>query len=89
MVMRNENLRKSALAFNRQGGPCRVKVKEYWDYTPDSGMTLDEAIASLNLDIVSGNCPDIVNLQYGSLGSFASKGVLEDLTRFQIGRAHV
>ena len=82
VVMRNENLRKSALAFNRQGGPCRVKVKEYWDYTPDSGMTLDEAIASLNLDIVSGSCPDIVNLQYGNLDSFASKGALEDLTHF-------
>ena len=47
-----------------------------------SGQTIKEASANLNLDIVSGNCPDIVNLQYGSLGSFASKGVLEDLTRF-------
>ena len=82
VVSRNDSLRKAALAYNRQGGPYRIKIKQYWDNMLGSGQTIKEASANLNLDIVSGNCPDIVNLQYGSLGSFASKGVLEDLTRF-------
>ena len=82
VVSRNDSLRKAALAYNRQGGPYRIKIKQYWDNMLGSGQTIKEASANLNLDIVSGNCPDIVNLQYGSLGSIASKGVLEDLTRF-------
>ncbi|WP_300569050.1 hypothetical protein [uncultured Acetatifactor sp.] len=82
VVQRNESLRKAALKFNRQGGPYRVKVREYWDDTAGTEGTLQEGIASLNLDIVSGSCPDIVNLKYGSLESFAAKGVLENISVF-------
>ncbi|MGN0143055.1 MAG: extracellular solute-binding protein [Roseburia sp.] len=66
--------------FNRENDEYRIELKEYYDpllSTADYGV--EDAKTALNLDIVSGDCPDILNLEYSDFVNYASKGLLEDL----------
>lgn len=71
--------------FNRRNGAFRVEVKEYYDYLlddsyGDSGQ--QEAFQKLHLDIISGKCPDVLNLSRSDLQQYAEKGLLVDLTEY-------
>lgn len=71
--------------FNRKSADYRVEVVEYYDPVLDTGVddsAEEEAYTKLHLDIVSDNCPDILNLEYDELANYASKGLFEDLTPY-------
>lgn len=68
---------KQAIAdFNKNNPDYQIEIKEYaggfWDH--------EEALVQLNLDVISGNCPDILQLPLnGQMDLYVRKGVLEDL----------
>lgn len=66
-------LKAQIIDFNKTNDTYRIEVKEYGagDYT--AGM------AQLNSDIVSGNTPDIIDLNSGNVTTYISKGILTDL----------
>ena len=65
--------------FNKENPDFRIEIIEY-DDEAGNGMV------RLNLDIISGNCPDILLLPpYFSLPLYARKGVLQDLYPFLDG----
>ena len=66
-------MRKQVVKFNKTNATCRIEVKEYMQ---DDYMA---GIAQFNTDIVSGKCPDIIDLSMGSTKKYAAKGILEDL----------
>lgn len=81
----SQNLRQAAARFNRQNDQYRVEVKEYYDSVLDvaSGDEgREEARRKLHLDMISDNCPDILNLEYDDLETYIAKGLLEDLTPY-------
>jgi ABC-type glycerol-3-phosphate transport system substrate-binding protein len=71
--------------FNRQQTDCKIEVKEYYDYTTDTSIDHSgyyDAITKFHLDIASGNCPDIMCLDYDYLENYAKKGLFTDLTPY-------
>lgn len=60
--------------FNRVNDKIKI---EYIDYSEQDSY--EEATSKLNLDIVSGTCPDIILLNGLKYEMYASKGVLYDL----------
>ncbi len=75
----NSTLRNAVIAFNRGNDKYHVKIKEYLD-----PQTHDQADAAgrMNADILSDNCPDILDLADLDLNALASKGLFADLNTF-------
>ena len=72
-------VKKAVVDFNKANPDFQIEIIEY-DNDAGDGM------ARLNLDIVSGNCPDILLLPtHFSLPLYAQKGVLSDLYPFLDG----
>lgn len=68
--------------FNRKNSQYRVEVKEYYDYLLDTsvgGIGKQEAVQRFHMDIISGKCPDIINLEREDLEQYAEKGLFADL----------
>lgn len=68
MLDTNNDLAHAIAEFNRENKQYRVEIKQYLDdYT------------ALHMDIISGRCPDIVNMNYADLENYAEKGLFLDL----------
>lgn len=71
---------KAVRDFNRRSGDYFITLRDYSggaDFTRD---VRDRAITAMNLDIVSGNMPDLLAIQDGvPFKSWAEKGLLRDL----------
>lgn len=76
------NLEYAVSRFNRQSEDYRVEVREYYDELMAGEDDISDAYTALDLDIVSGDCPDILNLRYEDLKKYASKGLLENLAPY-------
>lgn len=87
----NSHLQHCVSQFNRNSPDCRIEIREYYDALLDSGQpdAMNEARTALNLDIVSGRCPDILVLEHDDLETYASKGLLEDLAPWLEENAHL
>lgn len=73
----NYYTRAAIINFNKTNGTYRVKVKDYSNYaTEDDYMA---GYSQLNMDIISGNIPDIIDLSNQTIENYANKGVLADL----------
>lgn len=79
-LMLDYNVRNRILAFNRTNQEYRIEVKEY--YTDMAEDAYSNAVAKMNADIVSGQCPDIIDLSHGVIQSYVAKGIVEDLYPF-------
>ena len=67
--------------FNRRSGEYFVTIRDYSDGRTFTRDVQDQAITAMNLDIVSGNMPDLLSVQDGvPFRSYAEKGLLRDLT---------
>ena len=80
------NLKALIVNFNRNSDKYHVTVKEYlntdnWDGN-DYVSLVSDAVTSLNNDITSGNCPDIIDLSGLNFKQLASKGAFEDLNGY-------
>ena len=66
--------------FNRRSGEYYVTIRDYSEGREFTRDVQDQAITAMNLDIVSGNMPDLLSVQDGvPFKSYAEKGFLRDL----------
>ena len=75
----NSTLRNAVTAFNRGNGRYHVQIREYLD--PETHDQAD-AIARLNADILSEDCPDILDIADLDLKALAAKGLFVDLNEY-------
>jgi len=76
----NSDVRTAIIKFNRSQEEYRIQVKDYNQYaTPDNWMAGYE---KLNMDIVQGNVPDIINLEGLNIENYINKGLLADVYKF-------
>ena len=68
----------AVINFNRKNDKIRITVVDYSQYNTDEDYTA--ASKQLDLDIVSGNAPDIVCLTTGHEQNYIRKGALANLT---------
>lgn len=79
----NGNLQKAVVNFNKANTEYQVKIKGYVDESAEwTEHTYSDAIALLNADLVSDNCPDLIDLSQVDMDNLAAKGVLEDLAPY-------
>ena len=77
----NQAIQAAAVDFNKNNDTYRIKVKTYIDNNNWTDTSWQDAINSLNNDIISEtNCPDILDLSGLNTEQLANKGVLEDLS---------
>ncbi len=81
----NSTLAATVTEFNRQNAGFSVEIRQYYD--PETDTTLGktgylDALSRFHMDIVSGNCPDIINLPYDDLENYVSQNLFEDLSPF-------
>ncbi len=71
---------KAVRDFNRRSGEWYVTVRDYSGGQPFTRDVQDRAVTAMNLDIVSGNMPDLLSVREGlPFKSWAEKGLLRDL----------
>ena len=75
------DMRDDIARFNRESDSCYISVKEYIsDYLNSSPAILDQAMLRLNVDMTTGNGPDILVLHpYLPVRRMEAAGLLEDL----------
>ncbi len=72
-------LRGAVQAFNRGNDQYQVKIREYMDpLTHDRA----DALIRMNNDILSDDCPDLLDLADLDLKALAAKGLFEDLDAY-------
>lgn len=72
------NVRKHVVEFNKSNENYRIQIKDYSVYNTEDDYT--QAYTKLNTDIVSGNVPDILQLNSSlPVESYIAKGLFEDL----------
>ncbi|MHB1151787.1 MAG: ABC transporter substrate-binding protein [Eubacteriales bacterium] len=70
------------IAFNRANEEYRIVVKDYSLFNTEGGDGT-QAITALNNDIVAGNIPDIIQINYDMpTDSYISKGLFADLNEY-------
>jgi ABC-type glycerol-3-phosphate transport system substrate-binding protein len=69
------SVKNKILSYNKKNENYRIEVKDYSSY--------EDASKQLNLDLTSGDIPDILDVSYGlSLETLVKKGILTDLYSF-------
>lgn len=76
------SLQSVAADFNRNSDKYRISVKQYIDYNNYGENTWADALASLNNDLTSANCPDILDLAGVNIEALAAKGLFEDMGQY-------
>ncbi len=75
-------IRSSIIAFNRANEEYRIVVKDYSLFNTEGGDGT-QAVTALNNDIVAGNIPDIMQINYDMpTDSYISKGLFADLNEY-------
>lgn len=76
----NSELQRAAVRFNKSNDKYRIKIKSYVDSAAEwTENTYSDAVNRMNADLVSNNCPDIIDLSNADITNLAAKGALEDL----------
>lgn len=71
-------VRKQVVNFNKNNDTYRIQIKDYSIYNTEDDYT--QSYTRLNTDIVSGNIPDILQLNTSiPVESYIAKGLFEDL----------
>jgi len=73
------NYQPEVVRFNRSSDQFHITIKEYRNDENGSAISREEALSKLYADIVSGDCPDIVELTGLDTENLSVKGALEDL----------
>ena len=75
------DVRKQAFAYNKQSNDYKFKFVDYSTY--DSDEKENGGIEQMNMDIISGNVPDIILLNDSMpVDSYINKGLFADLTTY-------
>lgn len=75
-------LQSEAVKFNKANSQYHISVKDYVDYDNFTENTWSDALANLNNDITSSNCPDMIDLSSMNISQLVAKGILEDLNPY-------
>ena len=78
----NSPLQAAAIEFNRNSDKYKVVIKQYIENGSSGTDALQDAIVSLNSDLVSAACPDIIDLSELNIDQLVAAGVLEDMTPY-------
>ncbi|MDE5950007.1 MAG: extracellular solute-binding protein, partial [Acetatifactor sp.] len=79
----NQNLQEAVVKFNKQSDAYKVRIIAYYDDSTEWTETkYQDAMTALNNAITSSNCPDIIDLSYGNVNTYVSKGLLKDLSPY-------
>lgn len=78
----SSELMAAAVNFNKNSDKYRVMLKTYIDTNNWTETSYTDGINNFNNDIVSGNCPDIIDLGSLNAEQLAAGGVLENLMPF-------
>lgn len=79
----SEEISNQINAFKSENEDYEIIVKEYMDYTDDELANVRDVYSQFNLDIISGNVPDIMIFNSDMpVERYISKGVLCDLTSY-------
>ncbi|MCD7766443.1 MAG: extracellular solute-binding protein, partial [Lachnospiraceae bacterium] len=74
----NELLTDEVNTFNQNHTDIQVTIEV--GLSGDSGLTVDDAIKTLNTEILAGNGPDLILLDGMSVDSYSESGMLVDLS---------
>lgn len=74
----NRLLEEEVNTINRSHPNCRVVIET--GLTDEAGLTLDDAVKTLNTEILAGNGPDILFLDGMSAQQYCESGLLADLS---------
>lgn len=79
----NQDLQEAVVNFNKQSDTYQVRIETYYDENSEwTENKYQDSITALNNAITSSNCPDIIDLSYGNVNSYVSKGLLVDLAPY-------
>lgn len=79
-IQPDESVMEAVAQFNKSSQKYRIELTTYFSsYDDVSDEDLDNAIEKFNLEIISGNIPDIIDLSNMPIEIYAEKGILEDL----------
>ena len=73
----NWNSRSAIIEFNRNSDQYRIEVLDYSEYNTEEDYSA--GLTKLTAEIISGQVPDILDMNGMPADRFASKGLLEDL----------
>lgn len=71
----SDEIKREALNFNRMHKEYQIVFKDYSEEGKD-------CIEKMNLDMIAGNVPDIIDLSSSPIRQYANKGILEDLAPY-------
>ena len=80
MLYEDREIQTAVVDFNKKNDEYRVVLRTYVD--SDAGEGYEDGIRKLNLDIVSGNSPDIFDLSRLDIETLTLGGAVEDLTPY-------
>lgn len=76
----NQGVEHAIVEFNRTNSKYKVEYKCYYDFNAEWTENLyNDTIKAMNMDLLSDNPPDIIDLSSINISTLADKGVLEDL----------
>ena len=76
----NQGIEHAIVDFNKSNSQYKVVYKAYYDLNAEWTENLyNDTIKAMNMDLVSDNPPDIIDLSNINISTLADKGVLEDL----------
>ena len=76
------DVRRQVSAFNKNNNEYKIKIVDYSSYD-EEGESYGTGSDKLNMDIVSGNVPDIILISNQMpVDSFINKGLFQDLTPY-------
>lgn len=79
----NQDLQASVVKFNKQSDTYKVRLIAYYDDSTEwTDTKYQDAMTALNNSITGANCPDIIDLSFGNVSSYVSKGLLQDLSPY-------
>lgn len=79
----DQMIQRAILNFNKSNPSYKMVYKSYVDDTTQwTEDTYNNAVTALNMDLVSDNPPDIIDLMNVNVPNLASKGVFEDLNPY-------
>lgn len=74
----DDQLRSAVVDFNRKSDTYRVTLVDYGTYNTTEDYTL--GAKQMDMDVISGNSPDLISLQGAKTEQYISKGVLANLS---------
>jgi len=79
----DQDIQEAVVNFNKQSDTYKVRINAYYDESTEwTDTKYQDAMTALNNAITSSNCPDIIDLSYGNVNSYVSKGLLTDLAPY-------